>query len=209
MNLKRPIRKWHAEKRNAQSRDRRFWDIGADLTQHGSLRIYRLPSGASREGNKCLVLHQLDTEQAPEALEIIQEAESLALAVRQAEGEQVTASIHGNGIIIGDVRDSSSESLKENFQNMGDSVIQKIIKNLVVRRYNMKGDTTKRFGATAENFHEVTGLGSNDTIAPGTVAFLAIRMIQDLQKKLVAIEAKLDKATAKKDLKEGDDLPKA
>ena len=176
---------------------RRELDLGAHINEQDNLEILRTsdavdgyPSYLNAENNKGLVIRQADTDNNPEGLELIQEGSGNALVVRNEYSANDVCFISSAGrLSAADVVDRSSEELKENFQNMGDKVIRKIMNNIVVRRYNMKAiPGVVRFGATAENFREVTGFGDGSTISPGSAAFLAIRMAQDLSKRLEAIE---------------------
>ena len=188
------MKAWHPEKRNPISRKRRFWDLGADLNNDGCLRIYRLPTGGSKEGNRCLQLHQMDTVQNPEVLEIINEGSGNSLIFRDAPGGTLQARVDSDGDFFGvSFNTTSAEALKENFKEIRDSTAEKIIKNLKVKSWNFKSTPSRRqVGPTAENFKDVTGYGKGEAVDTGTLLGLTVRMLQFLYKKVTKLEARLD-----------------
>ena len=207
-------RAWYPEKRSPGSRDRRFWDLGADLDPNGSLRIYRKACGASALGNKGLVIHQMDTEKNPIGLEIIQEGSGNAIEFRESADE--TGNAVGRIDANGSVTAASSEVLKENFKPMNHKSIEKILNNLEIKSWNYKRNPKERFvGPTAENFQKATGYGDGQSVGQTTLIGLTTAMVQFIWKRLQKLEERVgseekDQAKAAKEaLKNADDLPEA
>ena len=115
-------------------------------------------------------------------LEIINAGTGNVISVRDEIGGSIVGGMNADGTNFA----SSSETLKENLKNMGDSVAEKHIENLAPKSFSFKKTGNKQFGLTAENFKEVTGYGDGRTISPIVVAGLAVRYIQFLHKKLKA-----------------------
>ena len=155
------MKAWYPEKRSPGSKDRRFWDLGADLNEDRALRIYRLPCGASRAGNKGLVIHMMDTEKNPEGLEIIQESASSVsdaypIVFRRTKDGTAQGYVRMSD---GDWATASSVAFKENFKEVPFSVLQKVATKLKVQSWNYKDSPTERFiGPTAEDFKASNGL---------------------------------------------------
>lgn len=185
-------RTWYPEKRNAKSRRWRFWILGADLDEDGCLRIYRQPSGASKAGNRCLKLHQMDTDTDPTALDIVQETTSgPAITFRRNANEADTTggSISRDGVVT----TRSSVESKENFKGIKDATAEKIVKNLEIKSWQYKeSDGERSVGPTAEDFKKVTGYGDGRRINQMTLLGLTFRVVQLLYKKLTTLEARLD-----------------
>ena len=199
-------RAWYPEKRNPQSRDRRYWDLGADLDPNGSLRIYRKPCGADALGNKGLVIHQMDTETNPEALEIIQEGTGNVLSIRAEPGGSVIGGFEDDGSAAG-----SSADLKQNFKNIGDAVAEKIL-GMKVTSWEYKHALGKRnVGPTAEDFKKITGYGNGETINLLTFTGLTFRALQLVFKRVKSLEKRLGTAEsdAKKALEANSESPEA
>ena len=204
-------RAWHPQKRSPGSRDRRFWDLGADLDQNGALRIYRKPSGASALANKGLVIHQMDTEKNPEGLEIIQEGTGHSVSVRMEAGGTVVGGFEDDGTLI----IPSSAELKDNHKNIGEKVAEKILGIKITSWEYNHAKGRRQVGPTAEDFKKITGYGDGETINQMTFLGLTFRVLQMIAKKVEKLEKRLgteeaDEAKkAKKSLENGDDLPKA
>lgn len=199
-------RAWYPEKRNPQSRDRRYWDLGADLDPNGSLRIYRKPCGASALGNKGLVIHQMDTEQNPQALEVIQEGTGHAIAIVDESG-----TVMGHVNKDGDWDNSSSVELKNNFKNIGDATIEKFLSLKVTSWEYNNTPGVRKVGPTAEDFKKITGYGTGRSINPMTFTGLTFRALQLVFKRVKSLEKRLGSAEsdAKKALEANSESPEA
>ena len=187
---------WRKEKENGNASKRRWWDMGAMINEQGNLEIIRVAEDGYLRAieNKCITFRQADTLTNPEAVEIINEGTGMALAVRtgyEADGDTDPGGFDADGDVIA----PSSESLKTGFKNMGDSVVEKQIAALTPKSFAMIKTGKKSFGLTAENFNEVTGLGTGNTISALTVAGLAIRYIQLLDKKIKKLESMIGQPT--------------
>ena len=79
--------------------------------------------------------------------------------------------------------------LKANMKDLTEKQIEKIFKDLRIYRYEfLKTPGTVYVGPEAAAFHELTGYGDGTTIAPGTVAGLALRLVQWVWKKVMSLE---------------------
>lgn len=180
------------EKENPRSRRQRWWIMGAYINDEGNFEIIRTsePDYLKASENRCLVLHQADTETNPEALEIVNQGTGNAISVRTSPGGTVTGGIDADGNALV----SSSEELKKNLKNMSDSVAEKQIKGLEPKTFTYIKSGKRSFGPTAENFNEITGLGDGTTISPLTLAGLNTRYIQLLLGRIETLEAKLSES---------------
>ena len=204
-------RAWYPEKRNPQSRDRRYWDLGADLDPNGSLRIYRKPCGADADGNKVLVIHQMDTEENPVALEVIQEGTGHAVTFKNTFTDETVGSIDASG----NVSPASSATLKENFKNIGDSVAEKIL-GIKITSWQYRAKPGVRYvGPTAEDFKKIAGYGDGKSVNMTTFLGLTFRAMQLVFKRVKALEKRLGTAErdaaekAKKALEDNAESPEA
>ena len=91
---------------------------------------------------------------------------------------------------------SSSES-KENLQDFTEDQMMNIINNGKIYLFNyIKEPGVLYAGPTAEEFHELTGLGDSGTIAPQSLAGVAFRMVQWVWKKVKSFDERLTRIEA-------------
>ena len=114
-----------------------------------------------------------------------------------ADGTETATGGAGNS---GVWADGSLAELKEGMKDLTEHQINKILDNLEVYRFSFINDTDKvvYVGPEAQEFHELTGWGDGRTIAPGTIAGIALRLVKwvykkvmDMDKRLKSIETKL------------------
>ena len=88
---------------------------------------------------------------------------------------------------------SSLAELKENMKDLTDAQIKKIFEKAKVYRFNFIDDAsgTIYVSPEASEFHQLTGFGDAETVAPGTLGAIALRLAQWLYKKVVDFEARL------------------
>ena len=204
------MRAWYSEKRAPGSDYRRFWDLGADLDKNGALRILRMPSGASAEGNKGLVIHIADDVKNPIGLDIINEGSGSAITVRTTADGSVTGGLDADGnALLG-----SAKAIKKNLKAIADSTADKYL-GMLIQSWSYKEGTSgaRHVGPTAEDFADATGYGDGKTIHLGTFVGVAFRALQRVAARVEELESRLgtsesdEKAVAKEALKEADDIP--
>ncbi len=106
----------------------------------------------------------------------------------------VTASLSSVGVWT----DASSADIKDYIPHDLGSVIDKMKELSTLGVYRAKGlpadkhgNAELHFSPTAEEFHEVFGLGKNRGIAPKDVAWLGVKATLELEEKVAALEARL------------------
>ena len=89
--------------------------------------------------------------------------------------------------------DSSLAEFKENMKDLTDAQIKKILDKAKVYRFNFIDDDsgTVYVSPEAHEFNQLTGLGDGETVSPGTIASIALRLVQWVYKKVVDIESRL------------------
>lgn len=207
--MPRKGRAWYPEKRNDNSRDRRYWDLGADIATDGVLTIYRKPCGETKDGNRVIRFHQNDTEKNPDAVDIVQDGTGLAMTFRTSEDQE---SGFGRITRLGAITAGSAKSLKENFKSLHPKSIQKMLK-MPVDSWNFIDEDERSVGPTAEDFKEFTGYGDGSTINQMTFLGITFRCLQfvyaaltTLEKRVAAIEPE---STTKKELENNENTPAA
>lgn len=202
---------WYPEKRNPASRDRRYWDLGADLDEDGCLRVYRLPCGATKDGNRCIQFHQADTEKNPDAVDIVQESTGNAMTFRTSLDQDVTDG--GRMSRTGTLTAASAKALKEKFKPVHPKTAKKIL-GMPIDSWNYIVDPNERLvGPHAEDFLKFTGFGDGKSVNQMVFLGLTFRCLQFVYSVLTNLENRVKamepESTAKKDLKDNDDTPAA
>ena len=90
----------------------------------------------------------------------------------------------------------SLAEFKDNMKDLTEAQIKKIIKDVKIYQFEyIKEPEIVYVSPEAAEFHQLTGFGDGETIAPSTVGAVALRLVQwvwkNIDKRLKAIEAKL------------------
>ena len=117
--------------------------------------------------------------------------------------ETATGGAGNNGVWA----DGSLRELKKNMKDLTETQIQNILEKLKVYRFNFINDNEAvvYVGPEAAEFHELTKWGDGRTIAPGTIAGIALRLVQWVWGKVVGIEERLKAIENRLDVTEGSD----
>ena len=106
------------------------------------------------------------------------------------DGTETPTGGAGNG---GVWADGSLAELKEDMKDLTEPQIKKILDKLEVYRFNFINDAEKigYVGPEAQEFHKLTGWGDGRTIAPGTIAGIALRLVKWVYKKVMDMDDRL------------------
>lgn len=197
------------QKFGVNSAEERFRALGAIMGEDDELVILRHPIDAL--GREYQAAHTAASNLGLH-IQILDERDVMALKLskiaanggdfircydRAPDGtETPTGGAGNNGVWA----DGSLRELKDNMKDLTEQQIDKILNNLKVYRFNFKNDSEKIIfvGPEAAEFRELTSWGDGRTLAPGTIAGIALRCVQyvwqfvsGLDKRLKAIENRL------------------
>ena len=111
-------------------------------------------------------------------------------------------SINEDGVYV----TPSLAELKDGMRDLTDKQIEKMLTGVKVYRFTFKNSSGKvRVGPEAAEFHKLTGFGDPETVAPGTVAGLALRLVKWVYEKVVGIEERLTAVENRLAVTEGSD----
>ena len=112
----------------------------------------------------------------------------IQMVVVAANGDKnVTASIDSTGVYS----DSSLAEFKLGMKDLTEKQIEKIIEGVNVYRFTKIGSDKIRVGPEAAEFHALTNYGDAESIAPGTVAGLALRLVKWVWNKVKGFEERI------------------
>ena len=119
----------------------------------------------------------------------------MQMIVVAADGTRnITGRIGPDGVYAS----TSLAEFKQGMKDLTEKQIERIIEGVQVYRFTAFGSDQIRVGPEAAEFNTLTGYGDSESIAPGTVAGLALRLVKwvwgkvkGYEERLTALEAQL------------------
>ena len=179
----------------------RFEFMGAVIGPDEEFAIVRMPVDSLPEA-----MQSEYTVAANTGLNIIIEDERtgvVALKLTNTRGEATTGdadflqAINKAGTVTAKISKDGTYSnvslaeFKLNMKDLTEKQIERIIEGVQVYRFTMIGSDQIRVGPEAAEFHALTNYGDGESIAPGTVAGLALRLVKWVYEKVKGYEERL------------------
>ena len=117
-----------------------------------------------------------------------------------ASGDPPAAAMRARLTSSGVFTDLSAAEFKENLRDLTEEQIENILENGKIYLFNyIKEPSVLYAGPTAEEFHELTGLGDIGSVSPKSLAGIALRLVQWVWKKVDKHLSNIDKRMSKSD----------